>query len=662
MSTTPYVPRRLRAILAAALALAGVAPAQAETDLAARRSAFRDALAQAERGSEPQFIGAQRALLDHPLAPYLDYAWLRGRLDTVPAERVEAFLARHGDLAVAPALRNNWLRVLMRREDWTRFAAHDPGRHRDAELRCAGLQARLATAGVSDALLDDALATWLSGQSLPGRCDPVFEHLAQAGRLTDAVRWQRIDLAADAGNTRLLRFLARDLPPTERARAEAYADFLDAPSARAADWPADDRARRIAVLGLVPLAKRDAAAAGALVERLRGPLKLDDSALGLVLSEAAIWRAARDEPDAAAWFARIPAAGMTERAHEWRLREALARADWSAAAQAADALPAAMREDPRWAYLGARASELAGDAARARTAYAGIARSATFHGFLAADRLGLPYALCPREPHADTRRQTEVAGLPGLRRALELHALGRHDWARLEWDAAVAGLDAGSRVEAVRIASDAGWFDRAVFTLSQGEDMRLYALRFPLAHPRTLRAAAQDNGLDAPWVAGLIRAESAWMRDARSSADARGLMQLLPGTGAQMAKATGQPWNGPDTLYRPLTNIRLGTAYLGRMLRTFDGRAALATAAYNAGPAPVLRWMKARPLDPIDIWVETIPYRETREYVARVLAFSVIYDWRLGGTQVPLSARLDPARSDLPHRGFACPSDTPPTP
>ncbi|MEZ5565680.1 MAG: lytic transglycosylase domain-containing protein [Gammaproteobacteria bacterium] len=165
-------------------------------------------------------------------------------------------------------------------------------------------------------------------------------------------------------------------------------------------------------------------------------------------------------------------------------------------------------------------------------------------------------------------------------------------------------------------------------------------MRFPIVERKTVERESAANGLDPVWTLALIRAESAWQTDARSPANAWGLMQLLPTTGKRMARELGVDWRGTSTLLDPATNIRLGTRYLAQQAERFDGSPWLATAAYNAGPTPVTRWLSERGALPPDIFIETIPYRETREYVMRVLAFSAIYDWRLDGKARKLSSRM----------------------
>ena len=627
-------------------------------DVSTQRAAFKRALDTAERGPLSDYRAAAQPFAQHPLAPYLEYATLRRQLATSGAAPVKTFLDRHPDLPISDTLRDAWLSTLVQRKDWATFSQFYVERS-DPTLRCAALQARLM-AGSDATLLDDAQAMWLSGSSVPALCDPVFTALRVAGRITPALTWQRVDLAAEAGNTALMRFLARSLPAADQARAESYANYLDAPTqAPSATWPGDARSRRVAVLGMVKLARANPGVAEGLLAALTPRLKLVERERGEVAYQIALWTAASYLPESARRFAAVPASSYDARLHEWRAREALARNDRPAVRRAIAAMDDTQRADPRWRYLDARLRELDGDTS-ARADYASIAREPSYFGFLAADRIEAPYALCPIDAPKDPALKKTVDALPALVRARELHAIGREAWARREWDRLMPTLDTDQRRVAVTLADDAGWFDRAVFTLNSGDDLRLYALRFPLPHARHVRGEAKKTGLDPAWVAALIRAESAWIADARSHANARGLMQLLPSTARIEARKLGINWSGDDLLFQPLTNITLGTTHLASMLQRHGGRPYLATAAYNAGPAPVSRWLSQRPPVDVDLWIETIPYRETREYVARILAFSVIYDWRFDGDAVPVSRRMlgDPTTQRSQRRAFACPAAT----
>jgi soluble lytic murein transglycosylase len=656
---TPRAPwLRLLGVVALFVAV----PACAAPDWRARRAEFRTALEAAEQG---RLTDAQaRAFATHPLGGWLQGIALRQHLDTATPAAVQAVLARLGDQPAATWLRDAWLAEAAKRGDWAAFRAAWKGSE-DVTLRCGDLAARADANAIDAAWFADARALWLTGTSLPDACNAPIATFAARGKLDDALRWERIELAGAAGQSSLVRFLAKGLPAADAKVALAYADYLDAPGSNVGALPRSARSRAIATTALARLAKRDPARATALLTPVSSALGLDDAQRGRVLYEAALWTVASYGPDSAARLAAVPEAAYDDRLHEWRVREAIARGDDKAALAALDRIPEKMRADSRWQYLQARLLERAGQAAAARKLYAVAATSASFHGWLAADHLGQPYALCPLELPRDAKLKARLAADPGLVRALEWFALDRPAYATREWTAAIAPLDDTARRTAVQVAQEAGWFDRAVFGLNLvPDDNRYYRLRFPLHHDAHLRRYSAANNLDPAWVAGETRAESAFMPRARSSADARGLMQLLPGTGAQTAASLGVPWRGAESLYEPVTNLQLGTAYLRQMLDRFGGKPYLAIAAYNAGPAPVNRWLGLRGSMEPEFFIESIPYKETREYVARVLGFSVVYDWRLNGTAAPLTDRLlgrvvtDPRR----RRAFTCPVTPPKAP
>jgi soluble lytic murein transglycosylase len=334
---------------------------------------------------------------------------------------------------------------------------------------------------------------------------------------------------------------------------------------------------------------------------------------------------------------------------------ALARSDWRAAQAGIQKMGDKQRGDSRWQYFLARLHERSGSRAKAEPLYREAARKPEFHGFLAADRIGAPYALCPRVVDDNAAAKTAVASDAAIVRALGLFRIDRVGWATREWDDALSRFNDDQRRVAVEVAQSYGWFDRAVFSLGKSPDeLRLYELRFPLHHDETIKREAAKNRLDPAWVAAEIRAESVFYPRARSEANAMGLMQVLPETGADVSRDLGLPWGGADSLYDSDTNIVLGSAYLRQLLDKYGGQPYQAIAGYNAGPTALARWQSQRPgMDP-DFWIETISYKETRDYVARVLAFSVIYDWRLNGDSLVLDDRMR-GRLDGPRKRFSCP-------
>jgi soluble lytic murein transglycosylase len=468
----------------------------------------------------------------------------------------------------------------------------------------------------------------------------------------------RIERAAERGNAGMMHFLARRLDAGLRAQVEAEAKFIERPSAVASRWPSTPRSRAAVEAGLGRLARADPAAAEVLLDTLQTPLKLELERSGRLRNAIALWSAASYLPEAADRFARVPASAFDTRLHEWQVRERLAQRDGVGALAALAAMPDGQRDTARWRLIESRLRPQQGEAERARALLVQAAAEANFHGFLAADLLDRDYHLCALEPPSERAIRRRIAVNAGLMRALDLYEVGRPGWAAQEWAAALRDVPLPEQALAVEAALARGWNDRAAQTLGSGEGMRYYGQRFPLPHASALRTQSTRHRLHPEWVAGLIRAESSWMSGARSPADARGLMQLLPSTAQQTARRLGQRFSGAPSLHNPLVNIELGTAYLREMLDAHGGQPGLATAAYNAGPAAVARWRQARPqtaplLDDTILWLETIPFHETRDYVARVMAFSLIYDWRLDGRAGSLLARLE-GRADRSTRGFIC--------
>ena len=627
--------------------------AQPEDPLLAQGRAALDA---AERG-RPELAPLATT---HPLYGWVQYAALRRGLDTLPAADGQAFLVRFAGQPVAEAFREQWLSTLAKREDWPSFRAAWSSNVRSVALRCAELNARQALGLADAAWTADAQAIWRSsGRSLPDECTAPMAVLASKDGLPPTLRWERIEKAAAEWQPGVMRAAAKGLPADDYALANDYAAFLDAPHDRALAWPKTLRSRAIASQGLAKAAKANPAVVDTLLPKFAAALGMNDAERGRALYQAALWTVASYGTDSAQRLNAVPDVAYDEKLHEWRAREAMARSDWKAALDAIRKMGDRQRADSRWRYFEARLLEMSGDKAGAQTLYRDAATKPEFHGFLAADRIGAPYALCPLQPKTDPTMKAAVARDASMARAMLLYRLERTSWAEREWNDALSRFTPEQRRIAVEIAQDNGWFDRGVFALvnvggrSYPDEARLYALRFPLHHDATIRREAARQNIDPTWVAAEIRAESVFNPRARSGADARGLMQVIPPTGAGLAKRLGLPWSGGDGLYDPDLNIALGTAYL-RELEDKYGATFVAIAAYNAGPAPVARWQGQRPGMDADFWIETISYKETRDYVARILAFSVIYDWRLNGTAMPVTDRLAGRLVDT-RKTFACP-------
>lgn len=622
------------------LAASGVAQAAASAQLQRQREQFAQTYALAQQG-DPAWKRGAEALQDYPLYPYLDAAYLLHDLGSARAAQMRDYLARYGDLIPGRELRRAWLDRLARKQDWQQylaFYAPDLGNAYD----CRALQAQAAQG--QKLAYDGAFAALWSAPGLPDACTALLELANTQGLLTPERLWARIQRAVHDRQLRTLTQTLAWLPAAQQPGAQRLALALsDSSSAltQAVSWPDSAHARKALTLALTRRARNDDDAARAAWQALRPRFSLAPTQVDRIEAALALFQATSLVPGSLRALAALPAAAQTPLTREWRVRVALAQGDWPATLAAIRAMPAAQRDDNEWRYFEARALAATGDKAQADARWRTLARSPTYYGFLAADQVQRPYALCPRDPPAQTAATAAVEADPGMQRAFEWYALNRLTHARREWDAALPGLDRAQRYAAVVLAHRRGWVDRAIFLLNHGDYLRDYSLRFPLAERARVLRDAQRAGIDPAWAFAIIRTESAWISNARSGADARGLMQLLPRTAAQLARRNGLPWEGAASLDDPSVNIAFGTRYLQHLADRF-GAQWLASAAYNAGPAALQRWLDKRATLSPDVFVATIPYPETRGYVESTLAFSVIYDWRLHQDPVRLSARMQP--------------------
>jgi soluble lytic murein transglycosylase len=623
----------------AGLLLAGAASASEPTD--AQRSAFKQAYAAAQQGGDGWRASA-KGLESYPLYPYLEAAALTHDIRQVTHPQVEDYLKRYPGQLTASDLRRDFLNELARRQDWDTFLAmYQPGLG-DA-LTCNALQAQLSKGTQLD--FDRDLSALWAKPKLPGACDPVMSAAHDQGLLTTQRVWDRIDRAADAVQPGTINAIADWLPADQAPMAKRIAMALSDPSgavAAANQWNDTPRDRQAAMLALERLARRQSVTADIAWQKLQSRFAFTPDQRNRVMYALALFHATDYDASALDRLIALPASMQTDVSREWRVRAALAQQDWKAALAAIDAMPPAQQQDGEWRWFRARAQTELGRKDDAQRVLSSLAQEPTFFGFLAADRINAPYGICQIQLNSDPQRERALMANQGLQRAFELYAVDMPKQARREWTQALDGADPDTLKLAVSLAYRRGWYDRAVFTFNTGDALRYYEQRFPLASQDGLVPQAQEAGIDPSWAYAILRAESAWMSDARSGADARGLMQLLPSTAALVAKRNGLSWGGGDTLYDPVTNIILGTRYLAQMASRFSGSIWLASAAYNAGPGKVDQWLETRGSLPPDLFVATIPYKETREYVARVMSFAVIYDWRQHGNAATLSQRMTP--------------------
>ncbi len=624
------------------------AGAVSAADLDAQRSAFRKAIIQAESGNWARVEPWLSELEDYPLYPDLRAGWLRSRLGRVPDAEVAEFLAAHPDLGISPGLRKAWAASLARRGRWEAFLEVYEAHYADGDstvFHCNALEARIRL-GRTQGVVDDGIGVWLSPYSQPTACDPVFAWLKKSGALAPEHVTERTSLALEAGQFQLARYLARTGPASEKARVETWAGMHADPRRRLARMErsgSDDKA--LVLYGLKRLASRDPARAAVLWDRYDERLGLTGDTADAVQRRIALIHAWRHLEMGRGLLSGLPDSAVDDDVRVWRFRLALRDQDWPGAALYLKDLPDGIDGDQDGrTFWQARAMEASGDETGARSLYEKLAGHRGYHAFLAADRIGADYQWRHTEAVPDEALIGELESQRDVLRAREYFFTGFNYRGRREWRQALATMSDAEKTQASILAHRWGWHSRAIATASTTGLTNDLKIHYPLPWRQWFEQKSSAARIPTPWAYGIARSESLFMPDVASSAGAVGLMQLMPATGKRTAVAARMPYRGVQTLKDPASNITLGTRYLGDMLNRFGQNRVLATAAYNAGPHRVERWLPKDSQLPADIWVETVPYSETRGYVRRVLAAEAVFHWRMNERTRRLAEVMPPVK------------------
>ncbi len=608
------------------------------------------------------------ALVAYPIYDYLTAARLRKALeqnaDPDLDTRIDAFIADRPTLPVVRNLKHDWLLSLASRGRWDWLIPRTADAT-DPALICSRFQGRLAS-GDTAQLGADVLAFWQLPSRAPRQCDGVFAWLRSQNLVTAAAAEARSRAALAADNPRLGRDAALDVPAPRQDALLAWARLLEVPRPAIEDLASHPDAAvepEALVGGFTRLSRTDAVAASNLLASLQSRPWMTPALHARLLRLVALGLAYDHNPAAVASFRSLPAEVIDNDVHEWRLRAALWSRNFDQALIWTRELPDALAVLPRWRYWQARATEQVRGRQAAVTLYEQIAGSRDFYGYLAADRLQRDYRFNEHPSLDDGEAQRTLAAAPGMIRARELFACELQDDAMVEWAQVLTNAEPATRVQAAHLAMRWGWYNQAIITLAQSGQWDDLALRYPHPYAPQVQQASARMSVSGDWIYAVMRQESLFRRDATSRADARGLMQMQPATAVALAKRTHLPVPSGAGLYDPNVSIVLGAAYIKELFERYHGELAQTLAAYNAGAWAVTRWQPPVVLD-ADIWVENIPYNETRNYVQHVMEHIEAYARDHAPPPPRLSAYLapiDPANAATT-AAAALPAGDPPVP
>ncbi|WP_230090600.1 lytic transglycosylase domain-containing protein [Pseudoalteromonas rubra] len=596
--------------------------------------AFKDA----ERvawGGNYQAFKKSLAELDHPLKPYVEATFYKRHPKLKYQDEIGRFLSIYDHTPLDWMVRKSWLNYLKRRNKKALFIEHYQDTT-NADLKCTYLQFQLDLGAPEKAILDQVEPLWVVGKSQPKACDKLFSRWQKAGYRTQALVWQRITHAAQGGQASLLKYLKTLLPRKEAYLADLYLSVRRDPSASAGLYRYKQRSAKeaeIAVYGVRRLIWRDPKLALRAWDKLQGMFTFTQAQQDSVAYRFALALASKGHEQAKFWLNKVPQELQDKKLRQWLMSNMLKEQDWEGIAVLFTGMENLSHGQTYWlGYSYAKRNQTE----KAQALWRQIASKRDYYGFLAAARLDLPAQLNAEPLNVPPSIVAKVSEAPGFKRAKALYELERFTAARREWNYLTNTSSTAEKLAASLLAAELDWYDSTIYTLAQIKAWNYVDLRFPMAFDDLFVRYSERNKVDLAWSFAIARRESSFAPDARSHADAYGLMQLLPSTAKYVAKSRVST----RQLMKPATNIRLGTDYLDYLKGKNKGNEILATASYNAGFHRVKRWIPKEAM-PAELWIELIPYRETRDYVKNVMAYRQVYHTKLGREGNILAGILD---------------------
>ncbi len=578
-----------------------------------------------EQGNELAFLTVSSTLVDYPLYPYLQYQWLKNNLSKT--EQVLSFLSAYQKTRYADLLRSDWLEYLADNERWSEFIKNYQASD-NTSLECQFYWAHYRL-GNQQAALNKAKRFWVVGYEQPKACDRLLSALALSPVLTTDLVWQRFELALKADNKDLASYVQTLLPKPDQLIADLWFQVYKNPALIQSSQflIGNEQQGRIFAYGVDRMAKTDLDLAITVWDARKPSLMIDSQTVQQLERRLALALARNQDSRA---YNRLNELVVNDaEVREWKIRVALLEQDWSHVAQALAGLTSEEKLMPQWQYWQARSMVVGGNLPQGQAIYNQLAEDRSYYGFMAADAVNKPYALADKPILVEGNSFQLLTETADFKVIEEFKILNRDVEAKRQWWFALKKLSKDQLKIAAKLAQQWQWHQVAIITLVKAEYWDDLALRFPVNYLSEVQRNAKRQDLEPAIIFGLIRQESMMDENARSAVGALGLMQIMPETGKQIAHKLKESWQSENSLFNPDINIKYGVFYYKQLLTRFDGHFALAMAAYNAGPNRVVKWLPVDKTLPADIWIEIIPYKETRKYVTSVLAYATIYQQRM---------------------------------
>ncbi len=526
-------------------------------------------------------------------------------------------------------LLKKWLAYLAKRKRWQDYLTYyQPTKN--ITRQCHYLHA-LHQANQSQTALKHVKKIWLTGHKQPKACRYIFKKWQLSQYFNDDLLWQRITLVMQAKQDTFVKQLMSNLPKRDQALISQWQQLIKHPTRLNAHiFTKHPYTTHIIVSVLKHLIYKDMKSAIMYWQKNETKYPFSYAQKQAIYQKLALYLAIRNKTNAEDYFAKLDPETTPDLYHEWRLRAALKEHRWHDINQIIKFLPTHLHNKPCWQYWYARSFEKLGEHEKANALYALLSDKRHYYGFLASHRGGFDMTMQQQkylnQPELLSPHKNQINYINTL------YKRQRIDKASLLSYELSNDLSKAAQYQLAKHYSTWQWHDKALMLANLSQYKNDLFLRFPLAHAKLIEKYSIKYDVPEAFVYAIIRQESTFRKKVKSSAGALGLMQVIPSTARKVSKQYHIPLRSMKHMYQAKTNINIGVAYLNHLSKRFDNHPILMAAAYNAGPSQVSRWLKKSNKEETDLWIETLPWHETRNYLKNVMSFYVVYQHRLNDT------------------------------
>lgn len=566
---------------------------------------------------------------------YAEYQTLYHHISIDNKTAIETFLKENPDSLLSSSLRNKWLLFLAEQQDWQNFLLDYRPTNNQA-VECYYLRA-LYRSGQKNLALSGVKRLWLAGYKPSQACTAIFSAWQNSSDFKEEYLWSRLQMAIDQNDMDSLRQLTPMLPTAKQPLVKTWIAIRKNPTLLLkTQLPNNAIGYRIVIDGLKQWSITDVDKTIQYWNTAQKVYYFPESFIQDFYLTASLHLALRGDPQAEPWFAKILPQYSTPESRAWQVRFALIHQNWSAVLTKINAMPTDEQKSNSWQYWKARALSATGNQSAANTIYAHLSSQRQYYGFLAAYQqkkaLSIQQQTYPQNDSLLTPYKQQINEIN------QLYHSNKNSQALQLTEDLLNQLNQTGRYTLANLFKQWGWYSESMTITNRSPYQNDLKLRFPLPHRALITEQCSQVNVSPALVYAIARQESNFHEDVFSSAGGLGILQLTLLTAKQF-----DPMLTKETLYNPEVNIRISIAYLKKLTRQFNEHPLLIASAYNAGPQKTRSWQPTKAPIPADIWIETRPWGETRNYMKNILSYYAVYQYLLGQTP-----NIAPFMKDIP--------------